>query len=182
MTVWWKYQIVKKFSKKFHNSVPRPLMPCVSLPYVIVATPPPHPAYIDIEHNRNTSMVALSTSCYVDDVIVSGNRPDYQNGVPFGPPFLSYPPTEIDAGYTIWTPIRPAYMGDSSILKICIRFDLPKQTLNDVANLGQFWHILGPLPRMVCAIKHTPSPNIVQNITLMRLAVRKITPTLTINK
>ena len=50
-------------------------------------------------------MIALSTSCYVDDVVVSGNKPDCQNGVPFGPTFLGYPLTEIDADYTIG-PIR----------------------------------------------------------------------------
>jgi len=68
-------------------------------------------------------------SCYVDDVAVSGNRPDYQNWVSFGPTFLSYPLTEIDADCTIGTPIHPAYTGDSSILRIFIRFDLLRQNV-----------------------------------------------------
>jgi len=60
---------------------------------------------------------------------MSGNRPDYQNGVSFGPTFLSYPLTEIDADCTVGTPIHPAYMGDSSILKLFIRFYLAKQNV-----------------------------------------------------
>ena len=59
--------------------------------------------------------------CYVDDVIntaiVIAIGREFENGVPFGPTFLSYPLTEIDADYTIGTPNHRVYMGDSSILK-----------------------------------------------------------------
>jgi hypothetical protein len=55
--------------------------------------------------------------------------PDFENGVPIGRAVLSYPPTEIDADCTVGTPIHPAYMADSSILKILIGLQLPKQNV-----------------------------------------------------
>jgi hypothetical protein len=84
------------------------------------------------------------------------DRPDLQNGVPFGPPNLSYPQTEIDADYTVGTPIHPAYMGDSSILKLFPRLDLPKLNLGRcrkfMSNFGTFW---GPLPHVGAASPKT---------------------------
>jgi len=90
---------------------------------------------------------SYSQSCYVDDIIVSDNRPDCQNGVPFGPTFLGYPITEINADYTVETPIQPAYTPDSSSFEIFLRFDLPKQNVGQRRKFrsifGTFW---GPLP------------------------------------
>ena len=98
---------------------------------------------------------------------------EFQNGVPFGPTFLSYPLTEIDADYTIGTHNHRAYMADSSILKLFLRLDLLKLNLGRgrkfMSIFGTFWgavpHIGVASPKLVCVIKPTPSPNIVQNIT-----------------
>ena len=96
-------------------------------------------------------------SCYVDDVIVSGNRPDCQNGVPYEPTILSYPLTEINADYTIGTLIHPAYTADSSIFEIFLHFDLAKQNVGRRRKFrsifGTFW---GPLPHVgvVCPKTH----------------------------
>jgi len=125
-------------------------------------------------------------SCYVDDDVVSGNRPDCQNGVPFGPTFLRYLLTDIDADCTIETPTHSAYIWMT--LRFCKLLSVwicRSKTLDDYANFGQFvarfgvpypvW-VLYP-PKLVCVIKPTPSPNIAQNITYIRLEVRQITPT-----
>ena len=98
--------------------------------------------------------------CYIDDIILydhgSSNWPEFQNGVPFGPTFLSYPLTEIDADYTTGTPHHRAYMGDSSILKLFLRLDLPKQNVGRgrkfTSIFGSFW---GPLPHIGSASPKT---------------------------
>jgi len=41
---------------------------------------------------------------------------------------------------------------------------------------GCYRGVVGLSPKLVCVIKPTPSPNIVQNVTLIWLAVRKTTP------
>jgi len=124
-------------------------------------------------------------SRYVDDVIVSGNMPDCQNGVPYEQTILSYPLTEINADYTIGTLIHPAYTADSSIFEIVLHFDLAKQNVGRRRKcrsiLAHFWFpcpmwVLYP-PKLVCVIKQSPWPTTVQNIALVWLAVRKITPT-----
>jgi len=57
------------------------------------------------------------------------NNAGFSKWVAIGREVLSYPPTEIDADCTVGTPIHPAYMADSSILKILIRLQLPKQNV-----------------------------------------------------